>query len=418
MASTGGGAALAAIHLTDPSGAAAPSCTPQSPTLIISTHRTLYELGAHEPSQCIRVVSTGLGKYYGVVPLVDAAPWLLIGSQSRLASSLRSNSTGLPRTKDALLLVHPRLGSATAAWILQTEYLHDMTRADDGLIYAVDSANGIVSEYGIQVTSAAAAPAHARSAAPGWLALPHPASSFARVSLRRLIPTVPLLSGPPGEAHANNVLATRGQLWVMHHNRLRRSAIHVLERSSGKRLRVLPLAGSECHNPLFHKGAVLYLLSAVGGLARLSSNGSSTTLWTAGPGWFAKGLAVVDDIAYFGVSPKAHRGDERTNVPSKLVAYGLDANKVLSRTPLPHPGLINAISAPRIAPSCSWRACDTRTPGGAHGAAREQEGATSRHEPDPVDWRLVGSGSGPTAAGNSTGSTMGSAWQWPWGRRD
>ena len=34
-------------------------------------------------------------------------------------------------------------------------------------------------------------------------------------------------------------------------------------------------------------------------------DGSSTTLWSAGGQWFSKGLAVVDDVAYFGRRPRA-----------------------------------------------------------------------------------------------------------------
>ena len=361
--------------------------------LIVSTHRALYATNAEAPARCMRLVSTGFGHYYGAVPVVDGGAWLLVGSQARSAASLRSNSTGLPRGKDALLLVHDG-GETAAAWVLHTEYLHDTTRADDGLVYAVDSATGGVGEYAVEVAAIV-------GDAPGWLALPQPEgeSGVARVTLRRTISTVPLLSGPPGVAHANNVLATRGQLWVMHHNLRSRSMLHVFDRPSGRRVKVFVLGGSECHNPLFYKGEVLYLMSAVGGLATLRRSGRSSTLWAAGSGWFSKGLAVVDDVAFFGVSLKAARGD-RNRVAAELVAYDLRARTVRSRTPLPQPGLVNAISAPRLAPTCSWRACDT--------GIADADLASGRHEPDPEAWQLVGvKGGGSAGAGvNRKGQSL------------
>ena len=63
------------------------------------------------------------------------------------------------------------------------------------------------------------------------------------------------------------------------------------------------------------------------------------------------------------------------------MAFDLSTNKLLSRTRVPDPGLINAVSAPAVGHACSWRACDT--------SARH---ASAVHQPDMARW-LPGSSS-------------------------
>ena len=54
----------------------------------------------------------------------------------------------------------------------------------------------------------------------------------------------------------------------------------------------------------WHEGALLYLTSQQGGLARLRPDGESEELWAAGGAYFSKGLAVVGHLAYFGLARK------------------------------------------------------------------------------------------------------------------
>ena len=175
-------------------------------------------------------------------------------------------------------------------------------------------------------------------------------------------------------------------LWVMHNNLQRASMLKLLDRRTGELRRAIRLGGVNCHNPLFYRGDVLYLLSAIGGIGRLASNGSSTTLWSAGGEWFTKGLAVVDDVAYFGVSQKQRLASMRNTVVTELVAFDLVSSRVLSRTPLPDPGLINALSLPGLSHSCSWRACDSR----ANGRLRRMYVPGDQHEPNASSWLHTG----------------------------
>ena len=115
-------------------------------------------------------------------------------------------------------------------------------------------------------------------------------------------------------AHASSAIAQPG-CSVLHNNLQSTSELHLFELATGAPVRTLLLGGPNCHNPLFYKGELLYLLSSSGGLARLRADGGSTTLWEAGSEWFTKGLAVVDDVAYFGLSRKTRQARDATSPP-------------------------------------------------------------------------------------------------------
>lgn len=61
------------------------------------------------------------------------------------------------------------------------------------------------------------------------------------------------------------------------------------------------------------------------------------------PGKFLKGLAVVDDIAFFGVSPAAPQAARRADaaLSCELAAFDLKAGLLLWRRQLATKGLLN-----------------------------------------------------------------------------
>jgi len=75
-----------------------------------------------------------------------------------------------------------------------------------------------------------------------------------------------------------------------------------------------------------------------------------TVLWTSiVPGKFLKGLCVVDNVAYFGVSvfsPRDQRSDPEAD--SELAAFDLEANALLWKRVIPTKGLLNVVSAPHL----------------------------------------------------------------------
>jgi outer membrane protein assembly factor BamB len=304
---------------------------------------------------------------------------LLVGSQGRLSRpragkpamrfrslAPRNDSSGLPGVADALLVLDQFSRSVLGWWSLPSLYLHDtIYDPDSRALFAVDSDTGKVLRLSLDSSPPGDGPVGRLPLSPG----PPPVvpSGYARLSLHRSYDSVPVgglvprMLGPmrARAAHANNVAVALGHLWVMHNNMARTSALQLVDLTTGEPRATLRLGGPNCHNPCFYSGRVLYLLSSSGGLGMLHPNGSSHTLFQAGPSWFSKGLAVVDHVAYFGLAPKQRSGVERNWADSQLAAFALLTGRLLWRRLLPFTGLVNSVSAPLLASYCSWRACDT-----------------------------------------------------------
>ncbi|GAX82193.1 hypothetical protein CEUSTIGMA_g9621.t1 [Chlamydomonas eustigma] len=74
-------------------------------------------------------------------------------------------------------------------------------------------------------------------------------------------------------------------------------------------------------------------------------------------GKFLKGLAVVDDVAYFGISVFAARSKRQdAGVDSELAAFDLKKEVLLWRRKVPTKGLLNVVSAPQLGQDSTYRA--------------------------------------------------------------
>lgn len=113
-------------------------------------------------------------------------------------------------------------------------------------------------------------------------------------------------------------------------------------------------------------------------------------------GRFLKGLAVLDDVAYLGVStwaPREIRGSP--GHACEIAAYDLEGRRLLWRRRVETAGLLNAIAAPHLGEDSSYRAVYslTRLPaGGGAGGAAARGGAAVAAE---VAARLEQLGLGP-----------------------
>jgi len=339
---------------TDPPSPPWTSCAPAAqlsgPPLIVSTHQAL--LSVDGATGCVTRLNSGRGHYYGVATASSLgleAGLLLVGSQYRMAQPVR-NASWLPAA-DALLLVDPAARRVRGHWRLPTQYLHD-SATHDGAIHAVDTATGYVSA--LRTVGGAAA-------TPDLRVVRRYAASTAR----------PMMS------HINNVGFGGGAVWVLENNNRQRSSVVALDAASGAPRGKFALGGPNCHQLNWFRGALVHLLSSVGGIVVLRPPAApggapaAEELWSAGPLYFSKGLAIVDGVAYFGVARKqaapptegeasarrrAARFD-RNAAAAELVAYDLDARALRWRRALPFSGLVNAVSAPEVAAYCSWRAC-------------------------------------------------------------
>lgn len=125
--------------------------------------------------------------------------------------------------------------------------------------------------------------------------------------------------------------------------------------------------GRKAHGLVKWRSAYVTLDSDSGALALLQLRGGPgggpklQRLWAAPePGRFLKGLAVVDDVAYFGVSawaPRSARDDPASNC--ELAAFDLLRGRLLWRREVPTAGLLNIVGAPHLAVDSTYRATYT-----------------------------------------------------------
>lgn len=81
------------------------------------------------------------------------------------------------------------------------------------------------------------------------------------------------------------------------------------------------------------------------------------------PEGFLKGLMVMDDVAYFGISPPMERQDrDGQTVMCDLVAVDLSTRNEIFRRRLQTHGLLNVVSAPHLAESSTFIAVSTGVP--------------------------------------------------------
>ena len=87
-------------------------------------------------------------------------------------------------------------------------------------------------------------------------------------------------------------------------------------------------------------------------------------LWTAPEGGkFLKGLSVIDDVAYFGVSKFSPRNSRQNpSADSELASFDLLRFQLISRVIVPTHGLLNVISAPQLSEKSTYQAWKTFAP--------------------------------------------------------
>lgn len=76
--------------------------------------------------------------------------------------------------------------------------------------------------------------------------------------------------------------------------------------------------------------------------------------------FFAKGLAIVNDIAYFGLSRFETKREGRMNINVVMFAVNLNTGEVIFQRPLPPDcGLVNEITVPSLSETSSWKEVKT-----------------------------------------------------------
>ncbi|MCC6381611.1 MAG: hypothetical protein IT304_03835 [Dehalococcoidia bacterium] len=154
------------------------------------------------------------------------------------------------------------------------------------------------------------------------------------------------------EDHLNSVRAWRGRLFVLLHG-FGRSWLAEIDAREGDVVHRWDELGTCSHDIVPWGGGLLVNDSNGGALLHLDlATGRTRTVW-AEPGRFAKGLTRDGRLAILGLSPPAER-ERRYTVRCEFVAVDLASERVVWRRPAPLPGLVNAITTPRVL-AREWR---------------------------------------------------------------
>ncbi|GMH37805.1 hypothetical protein BSKO_05678 [Bryopsis sp. KO-2023] len=148
-------------------------------------------------------------------------------------------------------------------------------------------------------------------------------------------------------------------LWVVLH-RLRKPSMMVeIDLEEGKIVKKFEGIGKMVHG-LVEWGKVFVILDSDRGAVMTihPQTGEKNTIWKAPEeGTFLKGLAVIDDVAFFGANKKAQRRarfDQTLN--GDIVAVDLLTETMLWRRQLPTKGLLNIIGAPLLSETSTYKA--------------------------------------------------------------
>lgn len=395
----GGGAPLPAFH-ERPSfsaGTDATWCWPSGSTsstsgllsgmvLIIATDDALLKL---TPQGCLSTLSRGLGyRYMGAVAAGRLSNGRLLVSAKRALTQRATGRVDDATGGDALFMIDSASERTLGRWNLPTVDASAVVRDEAGsALYALDSADGSLLKLSRDFV-----PHPSNTWAPGWTSDERTRLENATVGdfsggrttlqihlRRRYATTHPRTPKTATKsAHASALLLGFGYAWVHWSNAVgtpgltppRASNLTFVEIQTGALLPpasfAIPLATSGCQNPCFYRGSIVYLDGLGSGLARLHPSGRNERLWAAGAGYEGRGLAILDDLAVFGLrrGRTAHHSGERMawearRSEDELVAFDLRSKVMLWRLPLrgSH-GAINSVSAPNAANhACVWRAC-------------------------------------------------------------
>lgn len=184
-------------------------------------------------------------------------------------------------------------------------------------------------------------------------------------------------------------------LWVLRQHPTQckvQSQVVQVELSSGKVVKRLRDVGNNSHGLVSWQGRFVMLSSKETSLIIMNpEDGSVQYIWSVralpsvpaskpgdvvrcllvllilclvqAPQGFLKGLMVLDDTAYFGISPPMQRQDrDGPKVMCDLVAVDLNSQKQIFRRSLQTHGLLNVISAPHLSESSTYIAVSTGAP--------------------------------------------------------
>jgi len=279
--------------------------------LFLASHGALLALDVRTLRS--REVHRGRGVYYGTFP-GDAAGEVWVVSRSVDGGG-----------RDALVRVDATGGGTTGEAALESTFTHDVVRRGRR-VFVADTGGGRILE------------------------LEYPSMRTRHVARLETREHVNTLAPADAERYGEHAV------WAVLHN-LGPSELALVDVRTGRELRPrLRRVGVKSHGCVPYDGKFVMLNSGEGQLILVDPERDDfEVLWEDDRQTFMKGLAIVDDVAYFGVSAFGNR-KTRANPrkTSDVVAFDMVARHQLWRHTVKTRGLLNIISAPTVAEASTY----------------------------------------------------------------
>jgi len=303
---------------------------PTLPKFLLSAHKKL--LWFNPATDSFELLHDGHGAYYSVIPDSQEHIWVV---------STYRDLQGTDNADSIMKLQLPAPGhqaSIVEQHSLQSKNTHSAVRAGNKLL-VVNTRDGSVDEYlfpSIRFTR-----------------------SFELFHRKDHLNSI-ALADPEGHS-----------FWVLRHGRQYNVKADMVKVAYGEIVDKIGDTGYGSHSIVYWKDSTVYMSARPASIWAVDmKTRRHTQLWThevdANCGenqpFFAKGLAIVDDIAYFGLSRFETKREGRMNINVVMFAVDLNKGVVLWQRPLPpDSGLVNEIIVPSLSDTSSWKACVTKT---------------------------------------------------------
>jgi len=294
-----------------------------SARLLVATHSRLIWFNIE--SQEVEVLHEGQGIYYGHFPGEELDE---TGTPSTVWVVSRPHNWRPTETNEWLLQLDMTSGEEIRRMKIPSHFSHDAIRLHNK-VYVASTGSGEVLQLGF------------------------PSMQVERThklfTLQQHVNTLSPVS--PGSTD---------RLWAMLHNKGPSKIVEVDVVHGEETGRTLGQVGDSAHGLVHWRGAILVLDSKNAMLVAINPSTAQTKriyqfLDKETP--FLKGMAVVDDVAYIGVSAPSRRSQRNDpSLNSDISAVDLLRQNLLWRVTVPTHGLLNAISAPHLAAGSGYLA--------------------------------------------------------------
>jgi len=308
--------------------------------LLLCTHGQLMWLDTQTGE--VTTLHTGRGVYYGAFPGEAGTVWVVS----------RPHNWRPVDTVEALLHIDGTTGELLEEKQIPTRFTHDAVRSGDH-VYLADTGNGRI------------------------VVLAYPSMDVVKhlqpFTARQHVNTLAVLAGVPG---GDDLQDKSTHVWAVLHN-LGKSLLVQVDMDTGKWQRELTEVGYKTHGCVFWRNKMVMLNSGEGELILVdpsTPDAPPVVLWRDPDQTFMKGLTVLEDVAYFGISQFGTRAiRDSPDKTSDVAAFDLLERKLLWRRTVETKGLLNVVSAPQVSEGSTFLAVDSWGGSASRGAAKKKE---------------------------------------------